>query len=202
MNVKGPEGYAETAQDFLTRDSLLNFSEVHAPVLHLFPTAPSEILDVGAGSGRDAAHLAALGHQVMAVEPVDAFRAHAAATYASPRIQWVDDGLPDLAAVHALGVTFDLVLLSAVWMHLDHNERRRAMSSVAALARPRASVILSLRHGPAPPGRRMFDVTADETVALARRQDMDCLLNMQTASIQEQNRRAGVTWTRLAFRKR
>jgi hypothetical protein len=34
-------------------------------------------------------------------------------------------------------------------------------------------LILSLRYGPVPPGRRMFTVTADETIALAADAGLD-----------------------------
>lgn len=199
--VSGTEGYSETAQDYLARDSRLIFEEVHAPVLHLMPKTGCDVLDIGSGSGREAAHLAGQGHRVVAVEPTDALRAHAIATYRAAGVHWIDDSLPDLAATRTLGRTFDLALLTGVWMHLDDGERRRAMPNVAALMRESASAIMSLRHGPVPPGRRMFDVSAEETIDLARDQGMECVLNIRTASVQQHNRRAGVTWTRLAFRK-
>ena len=36
-----------------------------------------------------------------------------------PAITWIDDSLPDLDRVHALGERYDVVMLTAVWMHLD-----------------------------------------------------------------------------------
>jgi hypothetical protein len=35
--------------------------------------------------------------------------------------------LPDLDRVHALGERYDLIMLTAVWMHLDEAQRDRAM---------------------------------------------------------------------------
>ena len=58
-----------------------------------------------------------------------------------------------------------------------------------------------IRHGPVPPGRRMFEVSAEETIALARMQDLHPVLNVRTESIQEKNRAAGVNWINLAFVK-
>jgi len=49
------------------------------------------------------------------------------ALHPSPMIEWVDDSLPDLAVVRARGEEFDVVLQSAVWMHLDELQRRQAM---------------------------------------------------------------------------
>ena len=199
--IKGTAGYAEEAEELLVRYEESSFEDIHAPVLHLMPPPPAPVLDIGAGTGRDAAHFATIGHRVVAVEPTDALRHAAMRLHPSPSIDWVDDGLPDLDRVIARGEPFDLVMLTAVWMHLDASERRRAMPALASLVRPGGVVILSLRHGPVPPGRRMFDVSADETVGLARTERLWPLMALHTDSLQDRNRRAGVTWTRLAFAK-
>ena len=41
-------------------------------------------------------------------------------------------------------------------------------------------MMISLRHGPVPEGRRMFDVTAAETTALAHAQAMACIQRLET----------------------
>jgi hypothetical protein len=116
----------------------------------------------------------------------------------SPMIEWLDDSLPDLAAVRARKEEFDLVMLTAVWMHLDEAQRQRAMPNVSALVRNGGVVIMSLRHGPIPPGRRMFEVSAEETMALAQRSSLSCILNREA---EPSLRQPGVSWTRLAFHK-
>jgi SAM-dependent methyltransferase len=103
-----------------------------------------------------------------------------------------------LAAVRARKEEFDLVMLTAVWMHLDEAQRQRAMPNVSALVRNGGIVIMSLRHGPIPPGRRMFEVSAEETIAFARRSNLFCTLNREAEA---SFRQAGVSWTRLAFQK-
>jgi hypothetical protein len=82
-------------------------------------------------------------------------------------IEWVDDQLPHLAQLKARGELFDLILLTAVWMHLDEEERRQSMVSLASLLNVSGRISMSLRYGPVPQGRRMFNVSADETIALA-----------------------------------
>jgi hypothetical protein len=52
-----------------------------------------------------------------------------------------------------------------------------------------------------PVGRRMFEVSSEETIELARIQDLHPVLNLRTQSSEEQNRVAGVSWTNLAFVK-
>jgi SAM-dependent methyltransferase len=196
--LSGTEGYAEEAEALLVQYEAVPFADVHAPVLHLFPEAPGRVLDVGAGTGRDAAGFAALGHEVVAVEPTEALRLPAMALHASPLIDWLDDGLPELAAVRARREAYDLVMLTAVWMHLDPDQRRSAMPNLASLLADSGALIMMVRHGPVPAGRRMFEIPARETIALADEAGLHCLLHDES----ESERRRGVHWTRLAFRKR
>jgi SAM-dependent methyltransferase len=195
------EEYARDADGAAARWESIAFAELHHPVLHLIPAIPCSVLDIGAGTGRDAAHLASLGHRVVAVEPTDALRTAAIARHPSPRIEWLDDSLPELATLISGRPMFDLIMLTAVWMHLDAQQRQHAMLRLASMMRIGGTMIISLRHGPLPAGRRMFDVGADETIELARAQRLDAVLHMQTASMQPANRVAGVSWTRLAFVK-
>jgi SAM-dependent methyltransferase len=197
----GTEGYAEEAERLVEHWQKVSFADSHRPVLHLIPTIPSRILDIGAGTGGDAAALAAMGHEVVAVEPTPELRRPGMALHPSSRIEWLDDSLPDLAVLTARDETFDVVMLTAVWMHLDEPRRWRAMPTVAAMVRAGGVMIMSLRHGPVPPGRRMFEVSAEETIQLARAQGLDPMLNLRSPSTQLANRLAGVTWTRLAFAK-
>jgi len=197
--ISGTEGYAEQAEQLLVRYETITFEDTHSAVLHLLPRTPGMVLDIGSGTGRDAAHFAKIGHRVVAVEPTDELRVPASRIHPSLSIDWLDDSLPDLRRVVALSQYFDLVMLTAVWMHLDATEREGAMPVLASLVRPGGVMIMSLRHGPVPSGRRMFDVSVEETVALARAEGLIPVVNLHTESGQDHNKRAGVTWTRLAF---
>jgi SAM-dependent methyltransferase len=201
MRVSGTEGYAEEAEELFKCYEGFSAAEAHLAVLHLIPTAPGHILDIGSGTGRDAAWFAGMGHRVVAVEPSDAMRVPAMALHPSPRIEWLNDSLPDLAALRARGERFEAVMLTAVWMHLDAQQRRSAMPNVASLVRENGAVIMKLRHGPVPPGRRMFEVSPEETIELAQMQGLQPVFNQRTESSQEANRIAGITWTNLAFVK-
>lgn len=200
IKVSGTEGYAENAQSFVKQWRNISFAARHEPVLHLIPRVPSRILDVGSGVGTDAAALSALGHTVVAVEPVDELRVAGIELHPTSRVEWINDSLPDLAILLSRNETFDVVMLTAVWMHLDEAQRRRAMPNIASLVREGGIVIMSLRHGPVPEGRRMFAVSAEETIQLARIQGLQPVLNLRAESIQQVNRNMGVTWTRLAFK--
>jgi protein-L-isoaspartate O-methyltransferase len=196
---RGTEGYADEADALVRQYESLSFAEVHRHVLHLLPQPPAQVLDIGAGTGRDAAGLADLGHLVTAVEPTTALREHAQHLHPSPQIEWFDDSLPDLHSLSARGATFDVVMLTAVWMHLDAAERMRAMPLVANLLRAGGLLVLTQRHGPVPAGRRMFEVTSAETIALAEAQGLTCIQRLEGGD--SHFNRPGVTWDRLAFRR-
>jgi SAM-dependent methyltransferase len=198
MRPGGTEGYGETADILVKQYESLAFAQVHRHILHLFPEAPSRVLDIGAGTGRDAAGLCGLGHSVTAVEPTPEMRAHGQRLHGHLPIRWVDDSLPDLARVHAFGERYDVVMLTAVWMHLDAAQRERAMGRVVGLLQPAAVLSLSLRHGPVPAGRRMFEVSAAETSELAAHHGLVTIHDSEGPSL----RAPGVSWSRLAFRAR
>jgi SAM-dependent methyltransferase len=200
--VPGTEGYADEACELVERYERVPSEEKHRAVLHLIPRIACRVLDVGAGTGVDAAWFADKGHRVVAVEPTDALRVPGMRLHPSPSIEWISDSLPHLGVVMARPERFDLIMLSAMWMHLDEGERSLAMLTVASLLADGGVLLLSLRHGPVPSRRRMFAVSAEETIDLAQRCGLRAVLNVHTQSVQALNRRAGVTWSRLGFERR
>jgi len=196
----GTDGYAAEAPVLFRRYEARSFEEVHASILDLLP-AGGRALDVGAGTGRDAGALARRGSAVTAAEPTSELRDGARRLHPEPEIEWLNDGLPDLAAAHALDTVFDVVLCTAVWMHLDAEERFAAMAAVAPLVEPGGLLSITLRRGPVPSGRRMFHVQSAETIAQAQAGGLRCVLDRDEPSIGEENRAVGVTWRRVAFRR-
>ena len=200
--VRGSQGYAAYASELIARYETIGFAEKHPALMPSIPAECSVVLDVGAGAGGDAAWLAERGHRVVAVEPVAEFREYASQRHSSPNIEWIDDCLPRLGAVVQRSQAFDLIIVSAVWMHLDRAERGIAMPVLASLLSPGGVLYITLRHGPTPKGRVMFDVHPDETIADARLWGLDvestCL---GRESVQSANREAGVTWSHLVLMK-
>ncbi|MET3415131.1 class I SAM-dependent methyltransferase [Methylobacterium sp. 1030] len=197
--VSGTQGYAEEADNLVIQYESISFEDVHGGSLQCFPSPPANLLDIGAGTGRDAAGFAALGYRVTAVEPTAELRNHAMKLHPSSDIEWIDDGLPDLEHISQRNERYHVVMLTAVWMHLDEGQRRRAMPRVCALIHPGGSMMLSLRHGPVPVGRRMFEVTAEETISLASESGMVCVQRLEGDNALLG--RPGVTWDHLTFRK-
>ncbi|MDH6127681.1 class I SAM-dependent methyltransferase [Kitasatospora sp. GP82] len=184
----GAVGYRELAGQLAVQYESVGFEEVHEQVLHLLPVAPVRVLDVGAGTGRDAAALASRGHSVLAVEPTVELRVHTGGG-----IAWLADSLPELSSVEG---EFALIMLTAVWMHLDPSERRRAMARIASLLAPGGRVMMLLRHGPVPQGRRMFAVSGDETAVLAGEFG---LAETHRGGRGDRHARAEVEWTHLVL---
>jgi SAM-dependent methyltransferase len=196
--VPGSAGYDLHASALAQQYERLRFEQVHGDVLHLIPARPGLAADVGAGSGRDAAALARRGHRVVAVEPTRALRETGQRLHADLPVRWIDDSLPALQVLRAQNDRYDLMLFSAVWMHLDRTERADGMAALAALLAPGGVAILSLRHGPVPPGRRMFEVSAEETVALGREHG---LAQRHCGRREDVQGRADVHWSVVALQR-
>ena len=84
-------------------------------------------------------------------------------------------------------------MLTAVWMHLDEDERAAGMASLAGLLAPGGQILMTLRHGPVPPGRRMFDVSAAE-IALAARHGCPAIIWARAATCWIAATCAGACW--------
>lgn len=132
--------YSDHANDLFRFYQSADPALLHQSWSDLLPEQPGLACDIGAGSGRDAAWLASKGWDVIAVEPTEALRklgeqytSNQAAQQGS--VTWLDDRLPELKRLRALDQRFQLILISAVWMHLKPSEHERAGHGVAALGR-------------------------------------------------------------------
>ena len=194
-------GYAADAAGLIPNWLKLDSAEVHAPVLHLFPTKPSRILDIGAGIGSDAAWLAGQGHSVLAIEPVDALREAGLEHHSGPGIEWLNDRLPELSSLMTRRETFDLVKLTAVWAHLDPDQRRVAMPNIASQVGKGGRLILSIRDGWSPANRPAFDPAVNDTIRMAETNGLALIFRTESESTQKINRANGVKWHWLVFER-
>lgn len=67
--------YDQNISEISRRYESVPANTVHGWLVDLLPNAPALVLDVGAGTGREAAWLASRGLEVVAVEPSSAMRA-------------------------------------------------------------------------------------------------------------------------------
>ncbi len=177
----------------------LEAARLNAWFRDVLPAAPACVLDIGAGSGRDAAWLASLGFDVVAVEPSAAMVREAQRIHPESVIHWVEgDALPGLERTLRRGQAFDFILLSAVWMHVPPVEQRRAFRKVVSLMKPGARMAITLRHGPAAPGQTVYETTAADIESLCR--DHCAYVERRHDAVPDLAGRAGVTWTQLLVR--
>jgi protein-L-isoaspartate O-methyltransferase len=188
--------YAQNAMSLRQRYESVAFEDVHGGMLDLLPSASASAVDIGAGTGRDAAALARRGHQVVAVEPVRELREIAQRSYPNENVRWMDDSLPALSRLEG---PFELALLSAVWMHLPAPARGPAMERLAALLAPGGLLVMSLRRGAPPTDRVMFDVPAEEVVRDGKRAGLRLVRLMEEGA--DRLGRAEVRWQSVALRK-
>jgi 2-polyprenyl-3-methyl-5-hydroxy-6-metoxy-1,4-benzoquinol methylase len=158
--------YSKQAESLSAQYDNVSFTDVHSDWLTHLPDK-GWALDVGAGSGRDAAYLANKGLSVVAVEPAEGMRSLARIKNPQPNIHWIDDTLPELQKVYALQIKFDLILLSAVWMHIAPSNRERAFRKLSTLLKPNGKLVISLRHGECHDERVMYEVSTSEQAQLA-----------------------------------
>lgn len=168
----------------------LRFEDVHLHLIPYLPEFPATILDLGCGTGRDAAWLAERGYDVVAVEPSTLMLEAAKRIHPHSRICWLQDSMPDLKKTLRLGMSFDVIMLSAVWMHIAPEDRARVFRKLVTLLKPNGIVSLSLRHGPQNVGQ-VFPVSSLELEKLAIQRG---LTFKHLGSSGDKLEREGVVW--------
>jgi SAM-dependent methyltransferase len=193
------EEYAREAPVLIQSFEEISSADVYAPVARFLPPRPARFLDVGAGTGRDAAWFASQGHSVLAIEPTEALRVAGMRLHTSPQITWLSDALPDLERTLARGETFDRVVVCAVWQHLVQEERARAMPNLARLLGSEGLLIMVLRHEPREPGSPGDASQSEDAKKLAAASGLGLVFAHEGRAIHPSGRAAGVTLTWLAF---
>ena len=162
-------GWYEThAAEAAARYESVAAEQINDWLLDLLPRRPACVLDVGAGSGRDTAWLASLGHEIIAVDPSPAMRAQARRRHPDLAVRYLPDRLPDLTRTLRTGLSFDFVLVNAVWMHVAPSDRPRAFRKLVTLLKPGGVIAFTLRC-PVDTTRGMYPVSGTEIEELARK---------------------------------
>lgn len=194
--------YDKNAEVLSERYESVSFEEIHPHIVGILEQMKQHpfVLDVGAGSGRDASWFACRGYEVVAVEPSERMRNEAQKLHAASPIQWVDDSLPSLAAVHRLGLSFDLIMLSAVWMHVKPDDRARAMRKLVTLLSPGGHICFSLRMGPQDPAREMYAVAEHELDILAREHGLCKTILSGATTTKDKLGREDISWITVVYK--
>lgn len=200
IGIEGTKGYSAIAQLYLRATQQIPFERLHHDFLPFLPTTPGLVIDLGAGVGRDAYVLSLEGHQIIAVEPLNIFRAIGKQHYPSKAIQWMDDALPHLKQLDIYNNKVDFMLSSGVWHHLNKLEQILAIQRVAELLKPEGVFAVSLRNGPAGVGSHVFPTHLPSLLSTAQKASLTPLLVLENqASLMTGKKQ--VTWSRLVLKK-
>jgi len=182
--------YDENSRQLAEQYNSVGFEQVHGSWQRYWPLSGDKVLDVGAGSGRDAKWFAESGCEVIALEPSEAMRMLGKQLTGSS-VTWLDDSLPALTKTVNLGFRFDVILVSAVWMHLAPTHRERAFRKLSNLLAPNGRLVISLRHGSFNDSRQAFPVSLEELEQFSKN---SALMVRHTTSNHDQLKRDDVSW--------
>ena len=160
--------YDANAESVARRYESVDPDSIYSWLTEMLPEPPAIVLDVGSGTGRDAAWLAGKGFEVYAAEPSSAMRGKAKNLHPTASVHWTKDSLPALSRTTRTGLSFDVILLSAVWMHVKTRDRTRAFRKLINLLKPGGLMAMSIRQGPADPDRGFHPVDDHEIETLAK----------------------------------
>jgi SAM-dependent methyltransferase len=114
-------------------------TDLHDLVRRFFK--PGRTADVGSGSGREVAWLAANGFDAVGYEPSPGLREEARRRY--PALRFEDATLPELAGIS--DASFENVLCETVLMHLVPAEIEPAVARLVSILMPGGTLYLSWR---------------------------------------------------------
>lgn len=203
MDASTARFYEENAKDIATR-----YESVGSPVAKYFPLAfvpGGRVIDIGAGSGRDLAHLLSSGYDAYGVEPTDGLRAAAKVAHPELEDRLERASLPELGL--PFGGKFDGVLCSAVLMHVPDHQLFDAALAIRALLNPYGRLLLSLplTRGDGlvdqrdASGRLFQGYTAEEIQLLFERLGFQCIGRWNS---DDALARAGTSWYTLLLELR
>ena len=146
-----------------------------ARAVQKFSQAEKYALDIGCGSGRDAAWLAERGWSVVASDGSAGMLDEARSRHPQANVQWSHDIAPGLPGLTGQRGRFHVVLMAAFIFHLDKKSRRSLYEVVAPLLAPDALVYFAVRHGPPLEGRTVYEVDFDELRAWGAENNMEAI---------------------------
>ncbi|MBY6197354.1 class I SAM-dependent methyltransferase [Vibrio hangzhouensis] len=182
--------YDKNADSLAAQYNSVKFEEVHASWKPYWPIQGDMVLDVGAASGRDARWMAKQGAEVFALEPSQAMM-DIGRVHTGDEVTWLQDELPGLKNVQSLGIRFDLILVSAVWMHVAPGQRCREFRKLSNLLAPNGRLVITLRHGSFADDRVSYPVSVAEIEKYAKD---TALLVKEISDSDDSLKREQVTW--------
>ncbi len=193
-NNKNISFYSNNSQVLFDQYQSLSFEAVHQSWLDIVSLSKYKTaLDIGAGSGRDALALSQLGLCVAAIEPAQSLMVKGVELTGN-KVNWKSDTLPELSSLSEN--TFDVILVSAVWMHLTVAQQSQSLSRLNTLLNDNGILVITLRHGDFDDGRAAFDVSATRLMNDAKHLGLSL---KHSDNDTDQLNRPNVYWETLVF---
>lgn len=189
--------YSDNATALFDQYQSLSFDVVHQSWLSSINLSKYKTaLDIGAGSGRDALALHDLGLCVTAIEPAQPLMSKGIAL-TGDKVTWKDDTLPELSSLNEN--TYDVILISAVWMHLTKEQQSKSLKRLSTLLNENGMLVITLRHGEFNDGRKAFDVNAVRLIEEAKAFNLTVF---HTDNDTDQLNRPDVSWETVVFTRK
>ncbi len=135
MNKPAIDYFNDRADELARQYNSLDRAKVHADLLAALPQGRVlRVLDIGAGSGADAAMFADLGHVVTAAEPAETLARTGKEVFKNKNIHWNTDVLPEMNAATQAGGDFDVITSVGVLQYIDKESRSSSLSKMFSLA--------------------------------------------------------------------
>ena len=196
-NNKNISFYSDNSTTLFDQYQSLSFDDVHQSWLgNVNLSNYKTALDVGAGSGRDALALSEFKLCVTAVEPAQSLMDEGIAL-TSDKVTWQSDILPELSSLNEN--TYDVILISAVWMHLTVEQQSQSLERLSTLLNDEGILIITLRHGEFNDRRKAFDVNGPRLIEDAKAFNLTVL---HTDNDTDQLNRPDVYWETVVFTRK
>jgi SAM-dependent methyltransferase len=199
LEVSNPDNnitfYSENSALLFSQYQSITFENVHASWIQAIDFKQCKTaLDIGAGSGRDTLALKLEKLCVTAIELSDDLMELGKA-FTGDEVTWIGDTLPKLEKLK--GKSFDIILISAVWMHLSPQDQTQSLQTIFSLLNDNGYLIITLRHGDFSDARTAFEMDANRTIDEAKQLGLSLILSKHE---DDKLSRDNVSWHTLCFK--